>query len=204
MLDLLASLPHRVWKQMHLLRDAPAATLLLMAVCVGGTRWYYTNLYSERLQVMEQRVALATELSRPASATSRQEPLPRYSLGGSPVGRYVLQFEEADQWVPARSHREVPLNWSELDGIRVTAEVRVWVLDLDKTGREGWGQVRIKNVTDNTIVAEGARLPFAQAELQHLRIPRSTGHKVYRVEVLGERRSISIHGDIVLTREPAI
>ena len=200
MLDLLASLPTRAWKQMHVLRDAPIAVLLLAAVCVSLTHLFY----AERLAVMEQRLAFATESSRPASASPRQEPLPRYSLGGSPAGEHVLTFEEADQWVPARSHREVPLNWSELDGVRVTAEVRVWVRNFDEPGRDGWGQVRIKNVTDDTVVAEGARRPFAQAELQHLRIPRSTGHKVYRVEILGERRSISIHWDIVLTREPAI
>ena len=173
-------------------RDAPASAILLVGLSVYGTQLFY----AERHAVMEQRLTLASESSRAVTPG----PLPRYSLGGSP-GTYFLEFEEEGPWVPAGYHRDVSLDWSELDGIRVMAEVLVWVRALhDSAPREGWGQIRVTTVTDGTVVAEGPRLQSATAELQRLRIPEATGQHTYRVEVFGSQRAIATSGDIVLAR----
>ena len=169
---------------------APSRMLGIVAVSVGAIRWFY----AERLGIMEQRVRLAEQTARAASSGSTSAgPLPRYSLGGAPGGTTGLQFDDASTWSPAADHRDVPVDWAELDDVQVAAELHVWVRDLDGAGREGWGQVRVKNVTDDVVVAEGDRLPAARGVLQRFAIPRSI-----RAEGLSRRGS----GSEPLDRHP--
>ena len=83
-------------KEMRILRDAPVLSLVLVILTAYLTYSYTKtstrDFYAERLAVMEQRLRLADASSSPA-----QQPLPRYSFGGTPGGMYVLEFEEADQ-----------------------------------------------------------------------------------------------------------
>ena len=164
------------------------AILVVLSICIGAYASHF--LLSERMQVMQQRIDLGNNNS---SATGDiepirpREPLPRYSLGGS-SSSYMGSSEVRD-WHPAAEYRDVPLDWSELGGIIVTAELLVWHPQRKNDDDSYWVQARVRNITDDEVVAQGSRTYSTEGKLQRLSIPRSIGQKTYRVEVLGEHSS---------------
>lgn len=157
---------------------------LVVIAALGG--WYIASfLYRNQISNLESEVALLK--SQLATAESRVDVLPSYSLGGSEV----LIYNSAT-WTTQDTARTVELDWSRLGDVDANAVLR---LRTEGDSASAWVQGRVINMTNQEIVATTDRHTGSKIPVR-LRIPRATGTKIYSMQIRGE--GAGLEGNIEL------
>jgi len=137
---------------------------------------------------------------------------PIYSFGGEQNQYWYPDGDSDDtiEWRDSSAGREVEIEWSHVpDDVDVLAKITGEVRDLSIVTPEGaaadlgYGMFRVWNVSDAVVAVTSGRYDKSDSAHQfQLRIPRSNGSKVYRLQMMthGKSTMVSITGEAVFKR----
>jgi hypothetical protein len=159
-----------------------------------------------KTEQVDQLRSAAVRAPVPVDVRVREVPpvglLPSYILSDQALSTY---WRDQEEWTnPRDSFKEVVVDWDAVPAdVIALAELKVSVV----SNGDGWGEVRLIDTTDNTVVAAGERVvaqhDFKAAPFkENLPVKQATGRRHYMLQIrCSPNAEINVRGDLVFVRK---